>query len=591
MPTIDVPGHGPVDFPDSMSEADITAALRKISPPPEQHGPIAEALHKTASYLPMAGGIAGGALGATAGAPTGPGAFLLGALGAGALGGAGKGLQHLIDTGLGYEQPMSIQDAALDTSKAAGGEALGAGVGGLAAEGLSALAKPLAGPLREAAVGTARRILRNTGGSLSAAKPLSSEAAQEVLDMGIIKPFGTSKGAATRLAAARSAVGDEYGKIVQALEARGITGPQADALAQQYAAEGASVGARSMNPAVPRAYETAADQLAGKPTVNGRLGLTQAEDLKRSLQDQATSAYKQMQPGELARAHEETASMMRQAVEDEIAKQAGAPAYTVFRGSAHPEPQPGQWWSSSPEVADRFATQTANGQPGTAANVTRADLRFRRPLVIDAHGASFHRVPFVTPEDAAEVAAGRMPESEAQTLWRADGLAEWARGRGYDGLVIKNVMDGGRQPTTTIANLGGSVLPAGSARETQAIAAQFEPVKQQAGRLIEADNVAQAGLARAQNRHAFSPYDVAAAAGEMAHSGNPVRGAGAALLMHVLRTRGPSTAATALNFAANRLEDPASNLLLGLGAGGGAAGGPSLLQLLEEVRKNRSVQP
>ena len=36
----------------------------------------------------------------------------------------------------------------------------------------------------------------------------------------------------------------------------------------------------------------------------------------------AKSAYKQMQPSEVGQAHEETASMMRQAVEDEIARQA-----------------------------------------------------------------------------------------------------------------------------------------------------------------------------------------------------------------------------------------------------------------------------
>jgi hypothetical protein len=149
MPTITVPGHGDVEFPDSMSDADITAALKQIAPPPAalQHGRLAEAVHKTAAFLPMAGGIVGGALGAGAGAPTGPGAILTGAAGAGMLGGAGKGIQHLIDTALGYEQPMSFGDAALDTGKAAGGEALGAGIGAGAGEILSAAAKPLA-PVR-----------------------------------------------------------------------------------------------------------------------------------------------------------------------------------------------------------------------------------------------------------------------------------------------------------------------------------------------------------------------------------------------------------------------------------------------------------
>jgi hypothetical protein len=454
MPTISVPGQGDVEFPDSMSEADITAALKKLAPPPApQHGRLAEAAHKTAAFLPMAGGVAGGALGAGAG--VGVASIATGALGAGLLGAAGKGLQHVIDSSLGYEKPPAAMDAAADTLGTGAREALGAGAGTLAAEGISAAARPLAPVLRGAAQATARRILRSTGGSLSAAKPLSSEAAQEVLDMGIIKPFGTSAGAAARLQAARSASGDAYSKIVSELEATGFTGPEAAALAQQYTAEGAAVGARSMNPAVPKAYTSAADQLAAKPTVNGRLGLKQAEDLKRSLQDQATSAYKQMQPGELARAHEDTAAMMRRAVEEEIAAQAAGP----------------------------------------------------------------------------------------------------------------------------------SVAP-----ETKAIAAQFEPVKQQTGRLIEADNVAQAGMARAANRNLVSLPDLAAFAGEAAHSGNPVRGAGAALLMHLARTRGPSTAAAGLNFAAERLEDPASRILLRLGGGGGAPAGPSLLDILKQLRATRSQQ-
>jgi hypothetical protein len=214
------------------------------------------------------------------------------------------------------------------------------------------------------------------------------------------------------------------------------------------------VNANSMNPAVPKTYATAAEQLRGKPVdANGRLDLVQQENLKRSLQDQATSAYKQMQPGELARAHEDAASMMRQAVEDEISK------------------------------------QTA-------------------PMVV--------------------------------------------------------------------------------APETKAIAAQFEPIKQQTGRLIEADNVAQAGMARAANRHLISPADIAAFVGEHAHSGNPLRSAGAALLMHLARTRGPSTVAAAANGMANAAEDPASRILLRLGAGSGPAAGPSLIDLLEQIRKERA---
>jgi hypothetical protein len=454
MPTITVPGHGDVEFPDSMSDADITAALKKLSPPSTpEHGRLANAVHETASYLPMAGGIAGGALGAGAGAPTGPGAILLSVLGAGLLGGAGKGLQRAIDSGLGYDNP-TVMDVGKDAAKSAAGEALGAGGGAVAGELVGMGSKALAGPLRRLALGTTKRILRNTGGSLSAAKPLGDEAAQEVLDSGIVKTFGTSRGAAERLSQQREATGDAYGKIVKALKDKGIAGSEVEPLAEKYAAEEAAVNANTMNPAVPQTYATAAEQLRGKPVdAQGRLDLVQQENLKRSLQDQARSAYKQLLPNEVGKAHEDAASMMRQAVEDEIAK------------------------------------QTA-------------------PMVV--------------------------------------------------------------------------------APETKAIAAQFEPVKQQAGRLIEADNIAQAGMARAANRHLISPADIAAFVGEHAHSGNPLRSAGAALLMHLARTRGPSTVAVAANGMANAAEDPASRILLRLGAGSGSAAGPSLIDLLEQIRQERA---
>ncbi len=445
MPTVTVPGQGDVEFPDSMSDDDIAAAIKtNLAPPPPEHGRLANAVHATAAYLPMAGGIVGGALGAGMGAPAGPGAIATGGAGALLLGSLGRVAQRGIDSALGYEKPPGILDATTDAAKTGLGEGAGAAGGAAAGEILGAVAKPLSAPLRALAQKTVGRILRNTGGSLSAAKPLSADAAQELLDMGIVKPFGSSSGTAARLQSAREAVGDQYGKIVKALEAQGITGPDAQALAEQYAAEGSSVAADSMNASVPGVYKTASEQLLAKPTTNGKLGLTQAENLKRSLQDQATSAYKQMQPGELARAHEDAASMMRQAVEDAISK------------------------------------QTA-------------------PMVV--------------------------------------------------------------------------------APETKAIAAQFEPVKQQAGRLIEAAKLAQLGMNRAANRSAISLPDYVMAAGE---------GIPAGIASHFLRTRGPSTVATAANAAANALEDPASNLLTKLGAGAGSTAGQKLMDILEQLRKNRS---
>jgi hypothetical protein len=191
----------------------------------------------------------------------------------------------------------------------------------------------LADLLEQAGIKAGRRALSG-GGTISGAKALSDDAVREALRSGAIKFGGTLQGASERLNALREAVGAQKGAIIDALEKSGIVGPEAEAMAQQYLAEGRAAGATSMNPAVPRVYENAAEQLVGrpaghmspampaKPTVNGRLGLSQAEDLKGSLQDMAESAYRQMQPHEVGSAQKATASMMRQAVEDEIARQA-----------------------------------------------------------------------------------------------------------------------------------------------------------------------------------------------------------------------------------------------------------------------------
>lgn len=221
-------------------------------------------------------------------------------------------------TGLGDSK---AEDAAGMLKDTAEGGALGA----LLPAGVLGLGKAvpaLAGALRSGANATGRRVLRNVGGSISAKVPVSPEAVQEAFQSGVFKTFGTAKGAASRLEAIRAQLGDQKGRIVDALEKAGITGPEAETLAQQYAAEAVSRGSSSMNPSVPRVFESAAEQVGSKPAPGGRLGLRQAEELKGSLQDMADSAYKQLEPHELANAKKGAAAIMRQAVEDSLAQQA-----------------------------------------------------------------------------------------------------------------------------------------------------------------------------------------------------------------------------------------------------------------------------
>lgn len=439
MPVVTVPGQGDVEFPDSMDDAAIVAAIKKMQPAEEKPGILMRALRASVTPFkamePIAAQQKATAGQGLVGKDSGDAMAALGTFTTG-IPGAQQGSEETSDRLDKYakENPWKARLLRLGGGFAVPGSLPGA------AGGVSRVREALAGTLEKGAISTTRRVLRNVGGSISAKKPLSDEAALEVLDEGIIKPLGSSAGTAQRLNTAREAVGEQYRRILQALKAKGFEGPEAEAMAQKYAAEGSAANANTMNSEVTGVYKNAADQLRGKPTINGRLDLEQAENLKRSLQDQAKAAYQQLKPGEVGRAHEDAASMMRQAVEDEIAGQA------------------------------------------------------------------------------------------------------------------KN-----------------------AAPETQAIAAQFEPVKQQAGRLIEASDVANVGMARARNRNLVSLTDVGAAMGEQAHGGNLLKSLLAGAGAHLLKSRGPSTAAWAMHGGANILAQEPQAL--------------RLAALLALLRENKSEAP
>jgi hypothetical protein len=219
----------------------------------------------------------------------------------------------------GVTNEPSDDPAAL--AKRAGKGALMGAAFGAVGQGAPAVAGKAVEPLENAARAQTRRVLSGGGTPLQAGKvPLSDAAADAALEHGIV-PLGTTQGTAGRLTDAREALGDQYGRIVAALEAKGITGAERDLVMQQMAAEATASSAHSMNPAVPKVYEGAAEQLAGKPTQRGYLGLSQNEDLKRSAQGMAKSAYQKLEPGEVGEAHEGVASILRKSAEDAIDRQ------------------------------------------------------------------------------------------------------------------------------------------------------------------------------------------------------------------------------------------------------------------------------
>lgn len=76
--------------------------------------------HRMASYLPAAGGVVGGVIGAGGGIPTGPGAIATGAAGAALGGAAGSNIEHTINRWLGFDAPKTMGEEL----KAEGKEAL-----------------------------------------------------------------------------------------------------------------------------------------------------------------------------------------------------------------------------------------------------------------------------------------------------------------------------------------------------------------------------------------------------------------------------------------------------------------------------------
>lgn len=297
-----------------------------------------EGAHFAAKAAPVVGGIVGGVLGAgaggLAGAPSGPGAVLTslagGAAGAGLLSAAGKSVGHSIDTAIGYEDNPGIAAVAKDSLKTGAQDAAATAIGGAAvpiAMRAAGAVGSRAAPLLDL-IGNrfGRRVLSGGATPLTVKAPLSPEALDAAHEAGAFKPWGTTRSAANAIEGARETTGAEYGRIVRELEAAGVQGPDIPRLAQEYLARGASARANTLNPAVPRVFDSVAEQLQEQARVpyaqgQGPLALGQSENMKRSAQGMAKSAYQQMLPTELGDAHTESASMIRQAVEDAVERQ------------------------------------------------------------------------------------------------------------------------------------------------------------------------------------------------------------------------------------------------------------------------------
>jgi hypothetical protein len=119
----------------------------------------------------------------------------------------------------------------------------------------------------------------------------------------------------------------------------------------------------------------------------------------------------------------------------------------IYRGASRQEQWPPTnpehnafWGSDDPLVTERYSHRRMDGD---APSTTPATVNFQRPLVLDAKGGGWDEIPW--------------PGGKQITTTR---LTDLARLKGYDGIVVRNVKDGGPPATTYAAIKPGTVKSA-----------------------------------------------------------------------------------------------------------------------------------
>lgn len=287
------------------TERDIEAGAREFRP-------------KTAFVANMAGDIASDAVLGALGVPVGSTPYQVAS---GALSGF-----------LGNDADLSTEDTSgRDVASALGSAALGGAAGYVLPKVGNQIARAFPGAmarlrqgLESSALDKARKVLTNGADQLSNRNPVADSAVREALDSGAIPIWGTTEGAFRRLEDLAEVRGQQYASIVERLERAGVPGPNARALADELLTRARSLDLTEMNPAIPNEYRTVVGNILDKAEIaeqrglapTGRLGLTQAEDIKRSLQ--AMAKYGRREDTPLNEARKEIASIVRQANEDAV---------------------------------------------------------------------------------------------------------------------------------------------------------------------------------------------------------------------------------------------------------------------------------
>jgi hypothetical protein len=319
MPIVELPDGTRIDFPDTMSGDEINAAVRKhlgqatAAPPPADDFSTKVRKFFDPTYPSPGAGIGDVAKQAAKGAAFLAPATIPGAAVGGALYGVGSS---------DAQNPVGLAVDAL--TGAAGGAALGAG-----AKVLGKALAPAADWLGSKATRYGRAAISGVSNALARRKPLAEEAVQQAFESGAIRPLSTVQGIAERLRNAADPLSEQYAAILQKLGDAGVKGPEARDLALSFLKDAntatiASAMGRESGGPYAEALREAGESILQRPPLGGagRLGLMQAEGMKRGLQARAATEYVKEGPTSLAGAgRKETAARVRDAIEQAVQEQ------------------------------------------------------------------------------------------------------------------------------------------------------------------------------------------------------------------------------------------------------------------------------
>lgn len=181
----------------------------------------------------------------------------------------------------------------------------------------SGLTAKVAEGLKRFSLDKGRKVLTNGADQLSTRQPVADDAVEEAIRSGAIKPFSTNEATLGRLEKLTEQAGDEYGRVLAELEARGVRGPDARKLADELLSEAARREANSgANKGLANMFADEAANAEALAAGGKTLGLRQAENVKRSLQREAKyGRYEETPANEVKR---DLASTYRRANEEAI---------------------------------------------------------------------------------------------------------------------------------------------------------------------------------------------------------------------------------------------------------------------------------